>query len=644
MSQRIVPFLLLPALLAAAPVRSVEPPAPFGAVPSQAQLAWHDLETYAFVHFTMNTFTGKEWGFGDEDPALFNPTDFDADQIVGSLAAAGLKGVILTCKHHDGFCLWPTATTKHSVAATPWKAGKGDMVREFADAAKRHGMKFGVYLSPWDRNNEHYGTPRYVEIYREQLRELLTNYGPVFTVWHDGANGGDGYYGGKRERRGIDRLNYYGWPDTWALVRKLQPLAAIFSDVGPDVRWIGNEHGEANYPCWATYDPVGPDGGPGGPGHTRSRDGTTGTVGGTRWLPGECDVSIRPGWFWHEHENGRVRSPQNLFDLYFKSVGRGASFLLNVPPDRRGRVHENDVASLLGYKELLDRMYAVNLAAGATASADAERGAGFEAAKVLDGDKATYWATPDAARAAALTLTLPEAREFSVIKLREPIALGQRVRRFDVDVRVDGVWMPWITNGASIGAHTLLKGPRVAADGVRVRIVESAACPCLSEVSLWLAPEGGGAQAKADPNQVSRLGWKITSSFETADHPAAHAIDGDPRTIWCTHDEKLGEKGPPQSVTINLGREIDVAALTVLPRQDGSAHAVPDRYRVEWSADGKTWSTPLEGEFSNIRANPVEQRIALPESSRARYIRFTALRVLERNNVTVAEIGVIRRK
>lgn len=623
-------------------VSAVEPPKPYGAVPSEAQLAWHELETYAFVHFTTNTFTGKEWGYGDEDPKIFNPTAFDADQIVGTLAKAGMKGVILTCKHHDGFCMWPTKTTDHSVAKSPWKNGKGDMVKEFSEAAKRHGIKFGVYLSPWDRNIANYGTPDYIKTYRAQLTELLTNYGPIFTVWHDGANGGDGYYGGKREKRGIDRTTYYDWPTTWAITRKLQPKAAIFSDVGPDVRWIGNEHGEANYPCWATYDPVGSDGGAPSPGNTRYQQGTTGTVDGKHWLPGECDVSIRPGWFWHAEQNNRVRSPKNLLNLYFKSVGRGASFLLNVPPDRRGLIHENDVASLQGYKKALDEMFANNLAKGAKATADQNRGKGFEAAMMLDDDKKSYWAAPDDVKTATVELVLPEARTFSVVRLREPIRLGQRIRKFAIDVRENGNWTEWEGKGSSIGAHVLLRGKSVTADAVRVRILESAASPCLSEVSLWLEPtDVSDSLAKADPNALSRAGWKITSSFETKDHPASHAIDGNPATFWCTHDAEKGEQAPPQSLTLDLGKEQPVAALTFLPRQDGSAHAVVDKYRLEWSNDGSTWSKPLEGEFSNIRANPVEQRVSLPAGTKTRYVRFTALGVLEKNNVTLAEIGVM---
>lgn len=621
--------------------RAVPPPAPYGALPTEAQLATQDLETYAFVHFTTNTFTGKEWGYGDEDPKIFNPTDFDVDQIVGTIAKAGFKGVILTCKHHDGFCMWPTKTTDHNISRSPWKNGKGDMVKEFSDAAKRAGIKFGVYLSPWDRNNATYGTPDYLKVYRAQLTELLTNYGPIFETWFDGANGGDGFYGGKREKRGIDRKTYYDWPVTWRIVHKLQPKATIFSDVGPGTRWIGNERGQAGYPCWSTYTPTTTDGSAPGPG-TSMKDLGTGTPDGTQWIPGEVDVSIRPGWFWHAHENAKVRSPKNLYELYFASVGRGALFLLNVPPDTRGQLHETDVASLLAYKKAIDELFSRNLADGGKVKADQNRGAGFEAAKVLDDDKKSYWATPDGVKTATLEVTLPEAREFGVIRLREAIRLGQRVRKFAVDVRTNGEWSEWIKDGSSIGAQTLLRGKAVTADAVRLRVLETAASPCISELSLWLEPRnvpdkiGGNGTAAAN-----RSGWKITSSFETKDHPAAHAIDGNPATFWCTHDAEKGEQAPPQSLTLDLGKEQAVEALTFLPRQDDTVHAVVDRYRLEWSNDGQTWSKPLEGEFSNIRANPVGQRVDLPGGSRARYVRFTALHVLEKNNVTLAEMNVV---
>jgi alpha-L-fucosidase len=586
---------------------------------------------YAFVHFTTNTFTGKEWGYGDEDPSIFNPTAFDADQIVGTLARCGFKGVILTCKHHDGFCMWPTKTTDHSVTKSPWKDGKGDMVREFSDAAKRSGIGFGVYLSPWDRNSPDYGTPRYVEIYREQLRELLTDYGPVFEVWHDGANGGDGYYGGKRERRNIDPRIYYQWPQAWDMVRKLQRHAVVFSDVGPDVRWIGNESGRAPYPYWPTFSPVGPDGGVAAPGFSKTQDGSPD---GRLWMPAETNVSIRPGWFWHEHENDKVRSPKNLLDRYFESVGHGTTFLLNVPPDRRGLIHELDVASLTEFKQALDRMFSRNLAEGAGAVADQTRGEGFGADLLLDDDKTTYWSAPDDGRAATIELTLPEARRFSVIRMREPIRLGLRIHRFAVDVRSGGEWSEWISDGRTVGAQILLRGKPVTADGVRVRILESTACPCLSEISLWLEPEGV-RESPADSNPVAmpKTGWKMVS---TGGDPAL-VIDGDPQTIWITSEGQL----PPQSVTIDLGVTEQPTAFTVLPRQDGKSVAMVDRYRLEWSLDGIAWSTPIEGEFSNLRANPIEQRIAFPEGTRLRHMRFTALRVLQGNQVSAAEFGLI---
>ena len=283
---------------------AAEPPAPYGPVPSARQLRWHELEFYGFLHFTVNTFTDKEWGYGDESPAVFNPTDFDADQIVGAAKAAGMKGLILTAKHHDGFCLWPSKLTEHSVKNSPWRDGKGDVVREIADACRRHGLTFGVYLSPWDRNHADYGRPDYLDYYRNQLRELMTGYGPLFEVWFDGANGGDGYYGGAREKRTIDRRTYYDWENTRQIVRDLQPDAVMFSDAGPDVRWVGNENGIAGDPCWATLNRD--DFAPGEADEARLNPGDRP---GTHWLPAECDVSIRPGWFYHASEDAKVKTP-----------------------------------------------------------------------------------------------------------------------------------------------------------------------------------------------------------------------------------------------------------------------------------------------------------------------------------------------
>jgi alpha-L-fucosidase len=463
------------------------PPAPYGTLPSARQLSWHELEAYCFLHFTVNTFTDREWGNGDEDPAIFNPEEFDADAITAALSAGGLKGVILTCKHHDGFCLWPTRTTDHCVRQSKWRNGKGDVVREIAEAAQRHGLKFGVYVSPWDRNNGKYGHPEYVQTYREQLRELLTGYGPIFEVWHDGANGGTGYYGGANEKRTIDKTTYYGWPQTWELIRSLQPDSVIFSDVGPDIRWVGNEKGFANETCWETFDPVGTDGGPASPGNVRAKESGTGTRHGSHWLPAECDVSIRPGWFWHARENDRVKTPDQLMDLYYQSVGRGASFLLNVPPDRRGLLSENDVESLRGFGERLRTTFRENSAAGAKVSASNVRGKNkaFRAENLLDGNRQTYWSTDDAVTTADVVLDFRSPVMFNVVRLRENIRLGQRVDAFAIDSWKDGEWQEF-GRGTSIGPCRLVRGKEMASTmRLRLRITAGSACPAMSELGIF---------------------------------------------------------------------------------------------------------------------------------------------------------------
>jgi alpha-L-fucosidase len=465
----------------------VSAPAPYGAIPSSRQVAWSGMEFYNFLHFTVNTFTDKEWGYGDESPAIFNPTSFDADAIVQCLQEAGSRGVILTCKHHDGFCLWPTKTTEHCIRNSPYKAGRGDIVKEVSEAAARRGLKFGVYVSPWDRNNPAYGTPEYINIYRQQLRELLTGYGPIFEIWHDGANGGDGFYGGAREKRVIDKLHYYDWPGTWELERRLQPDAAIFSDVGPDVRWVGNEKGIAGDPCWATYTPRSPQGGPGSPGDIVESEATSGTRNGNYWMPAECDVSIRPGWFWHPSENGKVKTARELLRLYHDSVGRGASFLLNVPPDRRGLIHEQDAAALRSFGTLLRTNFERNLASGASIHASSTRGqnSAYSAQHLVDGRRDTYWATDDSITTPEVVFDLSAEQSFNLVRLREHIPLGQRISEFAVDVWGEGHWLPF-GQGTSIGVCRILRAEQPAkTPRVRLRIIRSSACPALSEFALF---------------------------------------------------------------------------------------------------------------------------------------------------------------
>ena len=462
-------------------------PAPYGAIPSERQLRWHAMETTAFLHFTVNTFTNKEWGYGDEDPNIFNPTAFDADAIVNALADAGTRGVILTCKHHDGFCLWPTKTTEHSIAKSSWRSGQGDVVREISQAAARKKMAFGVYLSPWDRNNAAYGHPEYIGIYRKQLTELLTNYGPIFEVWHDGANGGDGFYGGAREKRTIDKNTYYDWPQTWGLVRTLQPGAVIFSDVGPDVRWVGNERGIAGDPCWCTYDPVGMDGGPASPGNVREKESPAGHRHGSKWLPAECDVSIRPGWFWHESENPRVKTPAQLIDLYYKSAGRGANLLLNVPPNREGLLGREDVASLKGFGDYRRATFAKNLLAGGKASASNVRAKdrGYGAANLIDGRTGSYWATDDGTTTAEATVDLPRPATFDAIRVKEAIQFGQRVDAIAVDQWNAGTWEP-VATASSVGPRRLIRLEHpVTAQRVRLRVTQASASPAIEEFGVF---------------------------------------------------------------------------------------------------------------------------------------------------------------
>src|SRR5579859_5520608 len=459
----------------------VPPPKPFGPVPTARQLRWHEMEFYGFVHFTVNTFTDKEWGYGDESEGVFNPTDFDANQIAQTAKEAGMKGLILTAKHHDGFCLWPTQFTEHSVKNSPWKNGKGDVVKELAKACRKHGLRFGVYLSPWDRNRKEYARPEYITYYRNQLRELLTQYGDIFTVWFDGANGGDGFYGGARETRRIDARTYYDWENTRRLVRQLMPMAVMFSDAGPDFRWVGNENGFAGDPCWATLNSAGRY--PGG-----SSEGlNSGQRPGTDWIPAECDVSIRPGWFYHAQEDSRVKSPKQLLDIYYKSVGRGACLNLNLPPDRRGQINQHDVESLREFRRILNGTFRANLAHSARLIPSNVRGGDirrFGAKNLLDKNRDTYWATDDSATTPELVLEFGQPVTFNVASLREYLPLGQRIEAFALDQWKDGQWTEF-AKGTSIGNHRLVRGETIRTDKVRLRITQAPVCPALSEFGLY---------------------------------------------------------------------------------------------------------------------------------------------------------------
>ncbi len=432
--------------------------------PSPRQLAWQQLEFYGFIHFGMNTMTDREWGLGHEDPALFDPAHLDADQWVESLASAGMRGLILTCKHHDGFCLWPSAVTRHSVASSPWRGGRGDLVAEVSAACARRGMKFGVYLSPWDRTEPAYGTGiGYDDCFVAQLRELLSGYGPIFSVWFDGANG-EGAAG---------RKQYYDWDRYFAVVRELQPDAVI-SVCGPDVRWCGNEAGHTRPDEWSVVPAALRDAERTASNSQQIDDGKfsrmvrsdeqdlgsraviTASSDRLVWYPAEVNTSIRPGWFHHPREDAEVRSADELFDIYCASVGGNATFLLNVPPDRAGLVSAPDRLVLSQLGKRIAELYGANIAATADLSP----------AGALDPQGA--WITD--ANGGSLVMSWPETRRVGAVIVEEDIALGQQVERLTVEAQAaDGRWLA-LAECASVGYRRILRFSPVETAAVRLSV------------------------------------------------------------------------------------------------------------------------------------------------------------------------------
>lgn len=422
-------------------------------VPTSSQLEWQRDELAMFLHFGVNTFTNREWGDGKEDPAIFAPPALDARQWARAAGAAGFRAMVLTAKHHDGFCLWPTRTTRHSVAASPWRGGAGDVVREFTDACKAEGLRAGLYLSPWDRNSPVYGdSPRYNDLYCDQLTELLTNYGPIHEVWFDGANG-EGP-NGKRQQ--------YDWPRVWQLVRKLQPGAVMFSDAGPDVRWIGNETGSAGQTNWSTVDPAAVPY-PGATGEGVIRTLQEGDPEGTVWRPGETDVSIRPGWFYHPAEDGQVKTVEELVAIYFSSVGRNSKLLLNVPPTREGRLHEIDSGRLLQMRHRLAALFAEDVVVGHPPD----------------------WHPTGPKRAAAL-IEFPSPERVAISDLRENIARGQFVSRYELEGYEGSTWVP-LASGTTIGYRKLDRFEPRTVTKVRLRVEASLEKPHPVRIGLFRA-------------------------------------------------------------------------------------------------------------------------------------------------------------
>ena len=455
-------------------------PEPCYPIPTPQQVAWQQLETYAFIHFGLNTFNDMEWGYGDTPAATFNPTRLDCEQWVQTLVKGGMKGVILTCKHHDGFCLWPTKYTDYCIANSPYKGGKGDVVRELSDACKKYGIKFGVYLSPWDRHQASYGTPEYVTYYYNQLEELMMQYGDIFEVWFDGANGGDGWYGGANEKREIDRSTYYNYPKAWGIVNRLQPDAIIFSDGGPGCRWVGNEKGFANPTNWSflrmkeVY-----------PGYPAYEELQSGHADGDGWCASECDTSIRPGWFYHEKEDTQVKTVDQLVDLYYRSVGHNGTLLLNFPVDKEGLIHPTDSATLVAWRERIDSELGHNLLAGAKFTATDTRNNNYGPAMMGDDDYNTYWAASDGVTAADIVIKTKKNVTLDCIMLQEYIPLGQRVKEFVIEYKTCcGKWVPVIVDEetTTIGYKRIVRFHEKTADEWRIRILDARACPCINNI------------------------------------------------------------------------------------------------------------------------------------------------------------------
>ena len=535
-------------------------------VPTPQQLEWQKLELTAFLHFGINTFTGREWGDGTEDPAIFNPSELDAEQWVKNLKEAGFNMVILTAKHHDGFCLWPTKTTKHSVASSKWKDGKGDVVKELRDACTKYGMKFGVYLSPWDRNAECYGdSPRYNQYFIDQLTELLSNYGEVHEVWFDGANG-EGPNGKKQ---------VYDWDAFYKTIQKLQPKATM-AIMGDDVRWVGNERGLGRETEWSATVLT-----PGIYARSEANNGAleisnTSDDLGSRdmlakaselfWYPSEVDVSIRPGWFYHAEEDGKVKSLKHLTDIYFQSVGYNSVLLLNIPPDRRGLIHENDIARLKEFAAYRQKMLATDYVED-----------GGELWKAAEGDSREYTLKPDS--------------KINVVLLQEDIAKGQRVEAFTVEAFVDGQWTP-LCEGTTVGYKRMLRFADTEAGKLRVTIKSTRRKANICKVAAYYAEPVEEVADRSEWNGLSRAGWKVT------------------------------EKQP---LVIDLGETVSLKAFTYAPLNETAKPTMAFRYKFYVSQDGKQWKeVPTNGEFSNIMHNPLPQTVAFKSVVKARYIKLDA--------------------
>ena len=573
-------------------------------VPTEQQLKWQQMELTAFLHFGINTFTGREWGDGKEDPALFNPVSLDCEQWVRALKAGGFKMAILTAKHHDGFCLWPTKTTKHSVASSPWKEGKGDVVRELRDACRKYGLKFGVYLSPWDRNAECYGQGEaYNQFFIEQLTELLTNYGEVHEVWFDGANG-EGPNGKKQE---------YDWEAVEQTIRRLQPKA-VTAIMGDDVRWVGNEKGIGRETEWSATVLA--------PGiYTRAEEqnqrlgvsSTAQDLGGRKvladakelfWYPSEVDVSIRPGWFYHTDQDNQVKSLAHLADIYFQSVGYNSVLLLNIPPDKNGLIHETDARRLEELATYLRHTFDDNYLKKGNARWMARSG-DFKEFQVKKN---------------ALVNTL---------LIQEDIAKGQRIERFLLEGCVEGNWQK-LAEGTTVGYKRLVRFAACQPDSIRLTVLSARDEARVLRMGLYYARQ----LMEQDTNVALGNVPSGQCSIVGGNEESAKAIDGDRNTVWRT-DGLV-------PLVVDLGQEAEITGFTYAPAADDHLEGTLYKYAFYVSRDGESWTLcDTNGEFSNIMHNPVPYAVQFERSYRGRYVKLVPLaEIAGKSSTSVAELGV----
>ncbi|MEG2513896.1 MAG: alpha-L-fucosidase [Bacteroidaceae bacterium] len=576
-------------------------------VPSAQQLAWQKMELTAFLHFGINTFTGKEWGDGTENPELFNPTELNAEQWVLALKAAGFKMAMITAKHHDGFCLWPTKTTKHSVASSPWKEGKGDVVRELKNACDKYGMKFGVYLSPWDRNASCYGdSPKYNQFFIAQLTELLTNYGEVHEVWFDGANG-EGPNGKKQ---------VYDWDLFYKTITQLQPKA-VMAIMGDDVRWVGNEKGVGRETEWGATALT--------PGiYSRSTKQNkqlelfekAKDLGGRDvidkanelfWYPSEVDVSIRPGWFYHQKQDKEVKSLSKLADIYFQSVGYNSVLLLNIPPDKRGLIHENDVKRLKELSDYLAQTFEKNFVKK-----------GSRLWKASTGQQKVY--------------RLQKRAFINTVLLQEDISKGQRVEGFTLETKINGVWKP-LAKGTTIGLKRLMRFSDCQTEELKLTINGSRGKSNIINVGAYYAKPLEDEQKNQKVSDIPVAAWKVTSP--NLNPEAGKAIDGNLKTYW------KSEAMLP--LVVDLGKAERITGFTYAPIDQEDKSGTIYTYNFYVSQDGKSWTKcDCSGEFSNIKNNPIPQFVNFGKEYTASYFKLEPLSEIDNKAfVTISEIGLL---